>query len=254
MPMLADVKTSRPPIENGALSASWMRKAITFACCSSIRPFSRIANSSPPSRASDVALAQAPFEAARDGDQQLVADQVTEAVVDHLEPVEIEVEHGEPIAVAPLLEVVEPPAQSFDEQRAIAQAGQRVQEPDAAQPLLRERAFGRVGQRSGHPHRPLPCPSHRDAAAHEPAIAAVLVAQAMLVLEVLGRARQVRVERLLERLGILRMNAAESTVRNGQSPPTPEARASPATWPRRRTPGCGDPTPTTRRPRPPRPA
>ena len=32
IPMLADVNTSRPPIENGALSAFWIRNAIAFAC------------------------------------------------------------------------------------------------------------------------------------------------------------------------------------------------------------------------------
>ena len=160
-----------------------------------------------------VALAQAPFEAARDGDQQLVADQVAEAVVDHLEPVEIEVQHGEPIAVAALLEVVQPPPESFHEQRTVPQARQRVQEPDPAQPLLRQHAFGRVGQRPGDSQRPLPCPAHRDAAAHEAAVTAVLVPQAVLVLEELGRPRKVRVERLLERLGVLRMEAANPLFR-----------------------------------------
>ena len=52
MPMLAEVKTSRPPIEYGSLSAFWIRNAIAFACCGSLIAFSRIANSSPPRRAS----------------------------------------------------------------------------------------------------------------------------------------------------------------------------------------------------------
>ena len=176
-----------------------------------------------------VALPQAAFEAAGDRDQQLVADEVAEAVVDHLEPIEIEIQDGEPVAVAPLLELVEAPAQAFDEQRAVAQASQRIQEPGAAQPLLRERPFGRVGQRPGDPHRPLAGASHRHAAAQEPAVAAVLVAQPVLVLEVLGPARQVRVERLLERRGVLRVNAANPLIgaANSRRRGQPQHRAPP---------------------------
>ena len=98
--MLAEVNTSRPPIENGALSASWIRKAMALACASSLSPFSRMANSSPPSRASASPGTQARLEAARDRDQQLVADQVAEAVVDDLEAIEIEIEHRERVADA----------------------------------------------------------------------------------------------------------------------------------------------------------
>jgi hypothetical protein len=52
IPMLADVNTSRPPMENGELSVSWMRNATAFAWLASPRSLSRMANSSPPSRAS----------------------------------------------------------------------------------------------------------------------------------------------------------------------------------------------------------
>ena len=45
-----------------------------------------------------VSLAQARLEPPRHGDEQLVADQVAEAVVDDLEAIEIEVQRREPVA------------------------------------------------------------------------------------------------------------------------------------------------------------
>ena len=95
MPMLAEVKTSRPPIENGALSASWIRHAMALACASSfsaVQADGELVAAEPRQR---VALPQAGLEPPRRRDQQLVADQVAEAVVDDLEAVEIEVQHGE---------------------------------------------------------------------------------------------------------------------------------------------------------------
>ena len=96
-----------------------------------------------------VALPQARLEAPRHRDEQLVADQVAEAVVDDLEAIEVEIEHREPVAAAPLLELLEPPPEPLHEHRAVAQPGQRIEEPGAAELLLCDRALGRVGQRSG---------------------------------------------------------------------------------------------------------
>src|SRR5205814_3729793 len=90
----------------------------------------------------DVPLPQARLEAARRRDQQLVADHVAEAVVDDLEAVEIEIQHREAAADPRTARFVEMPAEALDEDGAIAQAGQGIDEADAAQPLLRDRLFG----------------------------------------------------------------------------------------------------------------
>jgi hypothetical protein len=52
-------------------------------------------NSSPPRRATVSPGRRQVFEAARDADEQLVADHVAERVVDYLEAVEVEEEDGE---------------------------------------------------------------------------------------------------------------------------------------------------------------
>ena len=71
---------------------------------------------------------------------------MTEAVVDDLEPIEIQIEHRERIAGAPRRELVETAAEPLDENPAIDQSGQRVEEADAAQPFLGNRLVGRVGE------------------------------------------------------------------------------------------------------------
>ena len=172
-----------------------------------------MANSSPPSRASTSPWRRHPSRRRETATSSSSPTRWPRLSLTNLEPVEVEVEHGEAIAVAALLEVVQPPAQAFHEQRTVPQARQGVQEPCPPQPLLREHAFGRVGQRPGDSQRPLPCPAHRDTAAHEAAVTAVFVPQAVLVLEELGRPRKVRVERLLERLGVLRVEAANPLFR-----------------------------------------
>ena len=120
MPMLAEVKTSRPPIENGALSAFWMRKATALACVLVAERVQQNREFVAAEPGEHVALPQARLEPARHGDQQLVADQVAEAVVDDLEAIEVEIEHREPAAAAPLLELVEPASEPLDEHRAVA--------------------------------------------------------------------------------------------------------------------------------------
>ena len=83
-------------------------------------------NSSPPMRATHVALvATAPLQALRDLDQQPVAGLVAEAVVDDLEVVEVEEQHGDAVA-AP-----ERGAQRGQERGAVGRPGERV-EPGAA--------------------------------------------------------------------------------------------------------------------------
>ena len=122
---------------------------MALACPSSASPFRRMANSSPPSRARASPGRRHDSRRRDAGDQQLVADQVAEAVVDDLESIEVEIQHRERIADAPDLDLVEPAPEPFHEDRAVEESRQRIEEPDAAEPLLRNRLFRRVGERSG---------------------------------------------------------------------------------------------------------
>ena len=94
-------------------------------------------------------MTQTRLETARHRREQLVAHQVSETVVDHLESIEVEIEHGESASPELFLELGEPPTQSLDEDRAVAEAGERIEEPGIAQPFLRDRLLRRVGQRAG---------------------------------------------------------------------------------------------------------
>ena len=83
--------------------------------------------------------AQARAQAARDVDEELVADGVPELVVDHLEVVEIEEEHGHALIVARLAR--ERMLDAVVEQRAVGELRQRVMEGAVAQLLLERLAL-----------------------------------------------------------------------------------------------------------------
>src|SRR5437763_13464156 len=72
-----------------------------------------------------VARAQTAFELARDGDEQLIADGMPEAVVDHLEAVEVKEQHGEMLRGLPPV-LLDGEAQVIREEDAIRQACERV--------------------------------------------------------------------------------------------------------------------------------
>src|SRR5262245_31267291 len=141
-----------------------------------------------------VSRTQTRFETARDRREQLVADQVSETVVDHLESIEVEIEHGESTPREPFLELGEPPSQPLDEDRAVAKARERIEEPGIAQPLLRDRLLRRVGQRAGDANGAAARAAHGHTAAQEPPVCAVLVTDAVLVLKVIGGAGEGRRE------------------------------------------------------------
>ena len=90
-----------------------------------------------------VAGAQADFEAARDADEQLVADHVAETVVDDLEAVEVEEEHGEE-AVLATLAALDGELQVIHEERAVRQPRQHVVEGFVEQALFGALAVGDV--------------------------------------------------------------------------------------------------------------
>jgi len=123
--MLAVLNTSWPPIENGVLSASWMRNAIALACCSSLSRGSRIANSSPPSRARVVGP-QTRLEPPRHGNEQFVAHEVAQAVVHHLEPIEVEVEHANRCSIRRRLNLIKRQRRIHGLDAALAGDGQRL--------------------------------------------------------------------------------------------------------------------------------
>ncbi len=95
-----------------------------------------------------VSRPHAAFEAARHLDQQQVALQVAEAVVDHLEAVEIQEHHGQPVVVV-ALRPRQRRAQPVHEQRAVGQTGERVVERLVRQPFLDALALGDVGADRG---------------------------------------------------------------------------------------------------------
>ena len=137
MPMLAEVKTSRPPMENGALERllDAERDRVGLVRVADVVQQDRELVAAEPGER--VALPQAGLEPARHGDEQFVAHQVAEVVVDDLEAVEVEIERREWAAGAPLLELFEPAAEPLDEHGAVAQPGQRIEEPGAVRPLRR---------------------------------------------------------------------------------------------------------------------
>ena len=92
-----------------------------------------------------------------------------------------------------------------------------------------------------------PRAAHRDAAAEEPAVGAVLVADAVLVLEDLRRAGEVRVERRLRARRCRRDGRGRAIRRVRRSPRAPAGRSSRASGPRRRTPASAGSTATARR-------
>ena len=75
------------------------------------------------------------------------------------------------------------------------------------EPLLCDRPLRRVGQRSGDAGRAAAGAPHRDTAAQEPPVGAVLVADPVLVLKVIRLAGEMRLERLLERHDVVGMDA-----------------------------------------------
>ena len=94
--MLADVKTSRPPIENGARQRvlNPERDGVGLRLVAEpVQQNRELVAAEPGER---VARPQARLEPPRHGDEQRVADQVAEAVVHDLEAIEVDVERREP--------------------------------------------------------------------------------------------------------------------------------------------------------------
>ena len=140
-----------------------------------------------------VDLARAGRQAPRHLDEQLVAHLVAQAVVDHLELVEIDEEQREPVLRIPVA-ARQAVRQAVGQQAPVGEAGERVVHRLEVQLLLGQLAVGDVGQRAGRPQRVAFGVVDRDPPAQHPAVAAVAVADAKLRREILVLAPQVRVD------------------------------------------------------------
>ena len=85
------------------------------------------------------------LQAARDLDEQIVAGVVAEAVVDALEPVEIEEQHRQ--RRGPPARAADRDVQAVEEQDAVRQAGQRIVDRLVGEPGRRALALDRVADR-----------------------------------------------------------------------------------------------------------
>ena len=143
-----------------------------------------------------VGAAQAAVEPPRGLDQQFVAGVVAEAVVDHLEAIEIQ-EHHDHLEVGMPLRMLEQAAQAIHQQHAVGEPGQGVG----------HLAFGDVGERPGHAGGVPGGVAHRHRPGQHPAVGVGAALDAVLVLEVGGRSDQVLVQRRLERAEIVGVHA-----------------------------------------------
>jgi hypothetical protein len=143
---------------------------------------------------------------------------VTEAVVDDLEPVEVEIEDGEPPDLMPLLQVVEPTPDAFDKHGSVAQPRERIDEFDAAQALLRDCRVRRVGQRAGKADLSSIASAHGQAVAQEPAVAPVVVTQTAFVVKVVGLAGEMFGDGLFELTDVFRVHAVHPFARPDDAP------------------------------------
>jgi hypothetical protein len=137
-----------------------------------------------------VAGAQRAGDPLGEGDEQLVADGVAEAVVDLLELVEVE----EQQRAAVLRLAAGTPQRLLDavnEQRPVGQPGEGVVQRLVLQPLLLDVAVGRVRQGAGHADRRAVDVARGHALGHHPAPGPVAVAHAELALQARRLARQV---------------------------------------------------------------
>ena len=132
MPMLAEVKTSRPPIENGVAQRVLNPERDGVGLLLVAEPVQQDRELVAAEPGERVALPQTRLEPARHRDQQLVADQVAETVVDDLEAIEVEVERREPSSPRRCLNSSRRRPSRSTNTDAVAEAGQRIAEPGAA--------------------------------------------------------------------------------------------------------------------------
>ena len=122
-----------------------------------------------------VARSQMLENALADRNEEAIAYLMAEAVVDQLEAVEVDEQHGKAVrGRAARLE--QRPVEQLGEQRAVGQARQAVVQSGVRELVLDAAALGDVGLRSRHSNRAAGLVTHGDAAAQHPAVRAVEVA------------------------------------------------------------------------------
>jgi hypothetical protein len=94
-----------------------------------------------------VARSHALLQTTGDGDQQLIADEMPQAVIDQFEPVEIEDENGIDGGGAASCARDHMP-QTIHEARAVGESGQAIVEGIVPQTLFRQFAIGYIGLRA----------------------------------------------------------------------------------------------------------
>ena len=154
-----------------------------------------------------VRRSHAALEPAGDRHQELVAQRVSEAVVDHLEAVHVQHQDSEAglgVATTSRHHLAQP----VHEQRPVGQPGEGVPEGGPQQPLLHELALAHVDDRAGHPGGQ-PVLLHRPPAGQHPGPGAVLAPDPVLVLEVGALRGQVGLQPALHPLQVQRMDPAE---------------------------------------------
>ena len=152
MPALAPGRMVAPWKLIGSLICSRMRLAThvdVLACCR--RRDRIITNSSPPRRTHRSRGAAGIAHALRGDDQHIVAGGVAERVVDLLEAVEVELDHGQPLAAA--VRALDQRVEMVGEEGAVVQAGQPVMDGDEGHGVARVDQLVRAAQDDVR-HRP----------------------------------------------------------------------------------------------------
>ena len=155
---------------------------------------SRKANWSPAKPRQRVLRLEEAGQAARDGEQDRIADGEAEAVIDLLEAVDVEHEDRRPRR-AFRLGAGDRRLEPVEEELAVGQAGQVVVDRVVEQPLLGGPLLGDVEERADAAHHLAVGADHRPGAEVEPEIVAVLRAQA----EILGDAAAALLDHGVER-------------------------------------------------------
>ncbi len=141
MPMLTPELISCPSISIGSEMSATSRRASAPAASGFELPC-RIANSSPPSRATVSPSPDRAADALRDDPEQLVADRMAERVVDALEVVEVEIEHRH--RLGGLLHARQPLGHLLAQQHAVGKLRQRVVARHVRDALFGAMALGDV--------------------------------------------------------------------------------------------------------------
>ena len=150
---------------------------------------------------------QHPLDAPGQLDEELVPGRVTDAVVDQLEAIQVDVEHGAAVGLA--FAAAHALGDAIHQQRPVGQAGEGVVQGVVDQALLGVAPLGDIRERAGDADR---CPGRvigAEPPAQDPAPPAVAVADPVLVLEIRARAGDAAVDLEAQTLEIVGVHDIE---------------------------------------------